>query len=224
VLQEIVSSPVITFLIAFIAVAIIIIGLTLIAGKSGLKLGKARFRFAGLELYFDQEIQEIRDRLSVPSPPALDTTAEGREAVQLDRQYALLKEYYAQGLAQSKISFWFSLIFASLGFGVIITALLTIDRGASITQQGQSIAALVAGTIIDSVSALFFVQSNRARQLMTEFFDKLRIDRKLDESLNLVGAISDKELQGRMQALLALNFVEVDELREVVREIVKSAD
>jgi hypothetical protein len=223
-LQEIVSSPVITFVIAFVAVLIVVIGLTLIAGRSGLKLGKARFRFAGLELYFDQEIQEIRDRLSIPSSPALDTTAEGREAVQLDRQYALLKEYYAQGLAQSKISFWFSLIFAALGFGVIITALLTIDRGASITQQGQSIAALVAGTIIDSVSALFFVQSNRARQLMTEFFDKLRIDRKLDESLNLVGAIGDKELQGRMQALLALNFVEVDELRDIVREIVKGAD
>jgi hypothetical protein len=222
-LREIVSSPAFSFIIAFVAVLIVVIGLTLIAGRSGLKLGKARFKFAGLELYFDQEIQEIRNRLSIPSSPALSTTAEGREAVQLDRQYALLKEYYAQGLAQSKISFWFSLIFASLGFGVIITALLTIDRDASITQQGQSIAALVAGTIIDSVSALFFVQSNRARQLMTEFFDKLRIDRKLDESLNLVEAIADKELQGRMQALLALNFVEVDELRDVVREIVKGA-
>src|SRR3989338_6592543 len=30
--------------------------------------------------------------------------------------------YYAQILAQSKISFWFSLIFASIGFGVIIVA------------------------------------------------------------------------------------------------------
>ena len=31
-----------------------------------------------------------------------------------DKQYLLLREYHAQGLAQSKISFWFSLIFAAL--------------------------------------------------------------------------------------------------------------
>jgi hypothetical protein len=37
------------------------------------------------------------------------------------------------------------------------------------------------------VSALFFVQSNRARNLMTAFFDKLRQDRSLEEALRLIG-------------------------------------
>src|ERR1043166_127330 len=59
-----------------------------------------------------READEIRERLDVAAPND-DASA---------RQYALLKEYHAQGLAQSKVSFWFSLIFAALGFSVIIVA------------------------------------------------------------------------------------------------------
>jgi hypothetical protein len=44
-------------------------------------------------------------------------------------------------------------------------------------------AAIIWGTVIQAAYTLFVVQSNRARQLMTEFFDKLRVDRKLDEAL-----------------------------------------
>lgn len=45
---------------------------------------------------------------------------------------------------------------------------------------------------------------------MTEFFDKLRIDRKLDESLKLISSIEDKEIAGRTQSLLAINLAEID--------------
>ena len=98
-------------------------------------------------------------------------------------QYALLREYHAQGLSQSRISFWFSLVFASLGFAIIAFSivLFTQQSGDTWSGAGKPLFALVAGTIIDAVSALFFVQSNKARQLMTEFFDKLRTDRKLNE-------------------------------------------
>lgn len=44
---------------------------------------------------------------------------------------------------------------------------------------------------------------------MTQFFDKLRTDRSLDESLNLSHDISDPLVQSRLQALLALDFAEV---------------
>lgn len=125
-----------------------------------------------------------------------------------DRQYLLLKEYHTQGLAQSKFSFWFSLIFASVGFMVIIMGILSIDRNAQFTLQGQPFFTLMAGTIIDAVSALIFVQSNKARQLMTDFFDKLRTDRKLEEAMKLTEQISDAGLQTRVRVLLALNFVD----------------
>ena len=99
------------------------------------------------------------------------------EASPEDKQYLLLREYHAQGIAQSKISFWFSLVFAALGFGVIVSGLLALQADKEISKQAGSFIDMLAGTIIDSVPALFFVQSNKARQLMSEFFDKLRIDR-----------------------------------------------
>ena len=145
---------------------------------------------------FETAIDEVRQRISESS----DST---------DKQYLLLREYHAQGLAQSKISFWFSLIFASLGFLVIITAIFTIEREVPITNQGRTLITLIAGTIIDAVSALFFVQSNKARQLMVDFFDRLRNDRKLDESLKLATGISDPVLQSRLHILLALYFADI---------------
>jgi hypothetical protein len=44
---------------------------------------------------------------------------------------------------------------------------------------------------------------------MTEFFDKLRTDRKLDESLKLVEAIGDAPIGSNLRALLAINFAEI---------------
>lgn len=104
-----------------------------------------------------------------------------------DKQFALLKQYHDQGLAQSRVSFWFSLIAASVGFMVIVTAFLIADSGVAITQQGRAALTLLAGTIVETTAGLFFVQSNRARKLMIEFFDRLRMDRKLFEALKLAG-------------------------------------
>lgn len=126
-----------------------------------------------------------------------------------ERQFLLLRQYHSQGLAQSKISFWFSLIFASLGFVVIIIAILMMDKEAKLTEQGRAFIPLIAGTIIDAVAALFFIQSNKARRLMTEFFDKLRTDRKFEESLQLADQIPDKTLQSRLKIMLAMSFAEV---------------
>jgi len=126
-----------------------------------------------------------------------------------NKQYLLLKEYHAQGLAQSKVSFWFSLVFAALGFGVIVMGLLTLQSDKEFPKQAASFITMMAGTIIDAVSALFFVQSNKARQLMSEFFDKLRVDRKLEEAMRLAKEIHNPDLRDRLQTLIALNFSEV---------------
>jgi hypothetical protein len=150
-----------------------------------------------------QEAEEIRERLSHARHDSAS------------QQYALLREYHAQGLSQSRISFWFSLIFASVGFAVIATsvALFVQQQNSSgeswLSTAGKPVFTLIAGTIIDAVSALFFVQSNKARQLMTEFFDKLRTDRKLDESLKLVDAIPDVQVGSNLKALLAISFADI---------------
>ena len=72
-----------------------------------------------------------------------------------DRPYQLLQEYHSQGLAQSRVSFWFSLIFASIGFVVIMIGLLNVQSQKQISQQSSSFISLIAGTVIDAVSALF---------------------------------------------------------------------
>ena len=62
-------------------------------------------------------------------------------------------EYHQQSISQSRISFWFSLFFASIGFTIIATSVFTYSEKAGYL-------GIVAGTIIDVVSALFFCQSN----------------------------------------------------------------
>jgi hypothetical protein len=155
----------------------------------------------------EEDAEESKTGKSVPEEKG--NTASEKRIILSERQYQLLRQYHSQGLEQSKISFWFSLIFAALGFVVIITATFTMESGVQLTAQGRAFITLLAGTIIDAVAALFFVQSNKARELMTNFFDRLRADRKLEEALNLCREIKDKNIQSKVQTLLTLRFTEI---------------
>jgi hypothetical protein len=159
------------------------------------------------KLSFDRSHSEVED---IRQP--LET---GGDTDKGSQPYLLLKEYHARGLAQSRTSFWFSLIFASIGFAVIALSIgifLQQTRDASagwLDTAGKPIFTLVAGTIIDAVAALFFVQSNKSRQLMVDFFDKLRVDRKLDEALRLASSVDDKTTASNLKALLSMNFAKI---------------
>lgn len=178
---------------------------------------RGKVRLGSFSVEFDKgeieaHIGQARERLSQEEP----------EATPADRQYRLLAEYHGQGIAQSKISFWFSMVFASLGFAVILIGVLTIDRDLKLTAQAGPFLSLVAGTIIDAVSALFFVQSNKARRLMTEFLDRLRTDRKLEESLRQVSDIPDEVMKSRARVLLALHFADVKSPDGILDTIIRS--
>lgn len=157
-----------------------------------------------ITLDFERDAAQIRERL-----PPVDAPPE-------DRQYALLREYHSRGLAQSTQSFWFSLLAASVGFIVIISAVILAAFGLRPGRSGAQVEVtvnlvlpaiqLISGLVIEAVSALFFVQSNKARTLMADFFDKLREDRKLDESLQLAEKMADSDLKWRLQAVLSLKF------------------
>jgi hypothetical protein len=117
--------------------------------------------------------------------------------------FLLLKAYHDLSLGQSRLTVWFSLVFAALGFLVIVTGLMD---GSLL----NGLLRVVSGVTMNAVASLFFVQSNKARELMTAFFDKLRsdsrADRQLDESLELVREIPDAALKARLMATLALRF------------------
>jgi hypothetical protein len=121
------------------------------------------------------------------------------EAEQVNQMIA----YHANSLAQSKISFWFSIAAATLGFLVIIMGVAFVITGGLGT---GSILTVVSGTIIDAVAALFFTQSSQARKSMTEFFDKLRTDRQFNESLRMAESIEELEIKSVLKAQLSLFF------------------
>jgi Cyanobacterial TRADD-N associated 2-Transmembrane domain len=134
-----------------------------------------------------------------------------------DQQYRLSKDYHQQGLAQSRISFWFSLIFASLGFVLIAVSVIPSKD----VQHQQTWIGMVSGTIIDAVSALFFVQSNRAREQMAAFFDKLRADQKLLDALQLCRNIGDVDLRNRLQTVLALSLSDTKITEQMVASLAR---
>ncbi len=124
--------------------------------------------------------------------------------------------YYGQILAQSKISFWFSLIFASLGFVVIIVAVFLYTNGTA----GATIAQFSAGVIMDAVAALFFVQSRNAQKSMGEFFDKLRRDRQQLESRKLCEQVENPTARDALRVQLSLHYADVPTSADVARAVI----
>ena len=177
-------------------------------------LGRGSFKFGSIQIDFEKRAKESISR------QIDEDVAKG-----VSPQNALMREYHAQGLSQSRVSFWFSLVFASLWFAIIALSIglflqenennsgSVVDRVAS---ASKPIFTLVAGTVIDAVSALFFVQSNKSRQLMVEFFDKLRIDRKLDEALSLIEKITDPIIASKVKSIVAMSFSEVQLKPDIV--------
>lgn len=78
---------------------------------------------------------------------ALVAAAGGASREEVPFETEQLALYYGQILAQSKISFWFSLIFASLGFAVIIVAVLLYTSGSI----GATVAQFTAARSGDSL-------------------------------------------------------------------------
>lgn len=125
--------------------------------------------------------------------------------------------YYSQVLSQSKISFWFSLIFASLGFAVILVAAFLYSSTANV---GSTVAQFVAGLVMDAVAGLFFVQSKRAQEAMSGFFDKLREDRLQLESRRLCDSIDNPIAKDALKVDLALFYAGVKNPTSSSQEIV----
>ncbi len=127
-----------------------------------------------------------------------------------------LAGYYAQVLAQSKVSFWFSLIFASIGFLIIVIAGFKFFS----TEISAAAIQLASGTIIDAVAALFFVQSNKAQSSMAAFFEKLRLDRQQSDAKALCESITDEPTKNAMKVQLALYLSGIPHFDQISKNIV----
>lgn len=152
-----------------------------------------------------------------PSPPSNGDQSNGVESINgrdLLIDSSKFDEYHTQTLSQSRTSFWFSIIFASVGFMAIASSIFINTGGSTI--------GVVSGVITEAVSALFFYQSNKASKLMSDFFDSLRSDRKVYQSLQLCAQIENTDLRDNLRLSLALYFSGLTNPHDLTKELLKT--
>lgn len=125
------------------------------------------------------------------------------------------QDYHIQGLRQAKLSFRFSLISAIIGFCVIIYSAFIIKDKATI--------GIVAGGIIEAVSALFFYMYKSSNKMMIDFFEKLRKDSNTITAVDLSKSINNTSVQDELKVKLALHLIGVNETNicKNVRDIIQ---
>jgi hypothetical protein len=200
--------------IALIAVVLILKPLIgkLIARTTALSL-------SGLEVSFNEKLNSDEIKTLVEGPK------EQLEKLRIYLETEQIKQligYHQNGVYQSKISFWFSIGAACVGFVIILIGVFSLFVGTAQTLT-TSYVSIGSGAIVDAVAALFFTQSNQARRLMTEFLDKLRLDRQFNEALRLCNAIEDIKMKGELQVRLSLFFAGIRDTLEVNEAVVRPA-
>ena len=139
-----------------------------------------------------------------------------QKAGETDLQHlGLIENYYSQALNQSKISFWFSLAGASIGFFVIILSVLLYQDD----RNGVALFSLISGVIIETVSVLFFTQTNRDQKRRSEFFENLRKDRLYKESITICDSVSDNKAKDALKIQIALSFAGINNSTQVANSI-----
>jgi hypothetical protein len=131
----------------------------------------------------------------------------------LEKQESILREIYTQGLAQARVSFRISIIFASVGAGFLLIGIgLAIFNADSNGSKYASIVAGTAGVVVNLTSGVFFVQSNRARKNMGDqgmlLREESQEDRRLNAAREFAGSISSIKLRDEVQAQLALKILD----------------
>ena len=164
-----------------------------------------KVKFGAFELEASEEAVAFREALTQRSGDEKEVPFEIEQ----------LTNYYTQILAQSKVSFWFSLIFASLGFATIVVAAFLYSDGSGAATAAQ----FIAGMIMDAVAGLFFVQSRNAQKSMGEFFDKLRSDRLHMESRTLCDSVNNDSAQDALRVHLSLHYAGVSEADSIAKHI-----
>lgn len=174
-----------------VAVTLMTVVATLISAIAGLRQLKSSQRKEG-EISPDQvmEFEKSSDKDTKPF------------------EIIALASYYNQALSRSTVAFWFSIVFGSIGFAVIILAFITHQNG----DISGTIIKLTCGSIIDAVSTLFFVQSNTAQKNMIEFFEKLRLDRLNAEARDMIGEIENIKMRDELRAQLILKYSGIDQI------------
>lgn len=114
--------------------------------------------------------------------------------------------YHVQRLVQSQWAFWLSFGGSIVGFLVMLWSIWYGVKNGDTQWPG-----IVSGTVIEGVSALFYTISNKANEKISEFFTELTKDVNVDKAIDLANSIEDEEIQGQLNAKLALHLAGIDD-------------
>jgi hypothetical protein len=199
-----------------------VVGLLPLSAGVGLALTVLGIR---LPSRFDRYADQIRDRVEESSGEDIHINVEPggvahinqqaadpatvRASDTLQKQEAILREIYTQGLAQAKLSFRVSVIFMTLGAAILITGgALAIWNAPTNGAKYSAVLVTVAGVIVNLTSSVFFVQSNRTRKSMGDqgvlLREESQEDRRLSAARELAAAIEDQDLRNQVRADLAV--------------------
>ncbi|HHV98339.1 MAG TPA: hypothetical protein GXX36_01995 [Clostridiaceae bacterium] len=117
----------------------------------------------------------------------------------------LISSYHKQALSQAGIQFYFSVVAAAIGFGII--AYMVFSKSTS--SEFEVVLKSLPGVAISSVAGLFFKQAGETRKRATELYDRLRIDKQMKQAMLLVGSIDDHKVKSLIQAQMVLNLAGV---------------
>lgn len=136
-----------------------------------------------------------------------NNTAEGsKDAVKSNLIGSLIEElisgYHRQALIQAGIQFYFSVVAAAVGFGIIIYTVLT----KSASGEFELVLKTLPGVAMSSVAGLFFKQAAETRQRATELYDRLRTDNQMKEAITLINSIEDAKIKSIIKAQLAMSM------------------
>ena len=115
------------------------------------------------------------------------------------------QSYHIQGLKQAEWGFWLSIAGAVVGFLIIAVALF-IHFFIKDISESSSFITLIAGSVIESVSLLFFYISNKASERVNDSFDKLRIDANIVNAIELAKGIDNTDLKDEVKVKLSLHL------------------
>lgn len=116
------------------------------------------------------------------------------------------QRYHDQRLTQSKWTFRLSLWGCLIGFGVIIWGLCI-----SINSRNVEWIAIIAGTVIDVVAALFFYLNNKTNDKISEFFKELTVDSDKKDAQNLIQKIENSDIRDEVIVKLAIHLSGIDD-------------
>lgn len=122
-----------------------------------------------------------------------------------NQQISQVFQYYKHILRQAQLSFLFSIAAATLGFGIIVVVGIIIPL-LNPAQGDFRYSGIISGLIIDAVAVLFFSRMNQAQKAMTEFFEKLRLDRRVSDALRLCDLVANADVRSQLQYDLCLHF------------------